>query len=98
LIEPEEYISPTTVKHCRDTLRAALNVAMQWNLVVRNAAALTKVAKPRKAKVQFYDEQQARMFLEAIAGTRLEALFWLALCLGPREGELLGLQWPDFDF
>ena len=27
-----------------------------------------------------------------------KALFWLALCLGAREGELLGLQWTDFDF
>jgi len=36
--------------------------------------------------------------LEAIAGDRLEALFWLALCIGPREGEQLGLEWTDFDF
>ena len=79
-------------------LRAALNVAMKWNLVSRNAAALTKVTNPRKRKPQFYDESQARVFLEAISGDRLEALFWLALCLGPREGELLGLQWADFDF
>jgi len=43
-------------------------------------------------------KQQVRIFLEAISGDRLEALFWLALCLGPREGELLGLQWADFDF
>jgi integrase len=95
---PPGCLSPRTVKHCRDVLRAALNVAMKWNLVSRNAAALATVAKPRRLKPQFYDESQARVFLEAISGDRLEALFWLALCLGPREGELLGLRWPDFDF
>jgi integrase len=70
---------------------------MKWNLISRNAAALTAV-KLRKRKPQFYDKSQARVFLEAICGDRLEVLFWLALCLGPREGELLGLQWTDFDF
>ena len=71
---------------------------MKWNLVTRNAAALTTVTSPRKLKLHIYDESQAGVFLEAISGDRLEALFWLALCLGPREGELLGLQGPDFDF
>ena len=86
------------MKHCRDVPRAALNVAMKWNLVSRNAAALTMISNPRKAKPHFYDESQAEAFLEAISGDRLEALFWLALGLGPREGELLGLRWTDFDF
>ena len=94
---PPVCYSTSTVKHCRDALRAALNVAMEWNLVSRNVAALAKI-KSRKRKPHIYDESQARIFLDAISGDRLEALFWLALCLGPREGELLGLQWPDFDF
>jgi len=92
-----ECLSPRTVKHCRDALRAALNVAIQWNLVSRNAAALTKIAKERKPLPKIYDEAQVPRFWEAIAGDRLEPLFWLALCVGPREGEVLGLQWPDFD-
>jgi integrase len=71
---------------------------MKWNLVSRNAAALATVANARKGKPHFYDESQARVFLEGISGDRLEALFWLALCLGPREAELLGLQWADFNF
>jgi integrase len=95
--EAVEFLSPNTVKHCRDVLRAALNVAMKWNLVTRNAAALTTI-KPRKQKARFYDAEQARLFLQAIRGERLEPLFWLALCVGPREGELLGLQWADLDF
>jgi integrase len=97
-IEPQEFLSPKTVKHCRDVLRAALNVAMKWNLVVRNAAALATIPTIRRRKPQIFDEAQARAFLESIFGHRLEALFWLALCIGPREGELLGLQWTDFDF
>jgi integrase len=96
--KPEDTYSSRTAKHCRDALRAALNVAIKWNLVVRNSAALVKIGAGRKRKPQIFDESQARSFLEGIFGHRLEALFWLALCIGPREGELLGLQWTDFDF
>lgn len=38
----ESGLSPTTVKHCRDCLRAALNVAIRWDLLVRNVASLAK--------------------------------------------------------
>jgi integrase len=96
--DPPECFSSRTAKHCRDVLRAALNLAMKWNLVSRNAAALTTVTASRARKPQIYDQSQASAFLEAIYGDRLEALFWLAVCIGPREGELLGLKWTDFDF
>lgn len=93
----KETLSPRTVKHCRDTLRAALNVAMKWNLIGRNPASQISIKQTRR-KATIYDEAQAAAFIEAIYGERLEALYWLALCLGPREGEILGLKWTDFDF
>ncbi len=89
--------SVTTAKHCRDVLRAALNVAMRWGLISRNPAALVTIKRARR-RTNIFDEKQAVAFLEAIYGERLEALFWLALCLACREGEILGLQWTDFDF
>ena len=92
-----ETLSPKTVKHCRDTLRAALNVAIEWNLIARNPATFVTVKQARR-RPTIYDEKQAAAFIEAIYRERLEAAYWLALCLGPREGEILGLQWPDFDF
>jgi integrase len=92
-----ETLSPRTVKHCRDTLRAALNVAIEWNVIARNPAAHITVKQQRR-RAAIYDEKQSAAFLEAIYGERLEALYWLALCLGPREGEILGVKWADFDF
>jgi integrase len=35
--------------------------------------------------------------LNAVQGKRLAALYWTALLLGLREGELLGLRWQDVD-
>jgi integrase len=40
---------------------------------------------------------QARAVLRAATGTRLYARYVLALCLGLRRGELLGLRWEDID-
>lgn len=94
----EAGLSPTTVKHCRDCLRAALNVAMRWNLLVRNPAALAKLPRRIRRKPQAYNKAQARQFIQAIAGHRLEALFLVALCIGMREGEVLGLGIEDLDF
>lgn len=39
--------------------------------------------------------EQARQFLAAVRGDRLEALWVLALSTGLREGELCGLRWED---
>ena len=40
---------------------------------------------------------EARGFLDAIRGDRLEALFSVALALGLRQGEALGLRWQDIE-
>lgn len=40
---------------------------------------------------------QARTFLDAIRGDRLEALYAVAVALGLRQGEILGLRWADVD-
>jgi integrase len=42
--------------------------------------------------------EQARAFLDAAKGERLEALYTVALSLGLRMGEALGLRWQDIDF
>lgn len=96
-VKSESGLSPATVKHCRDCLRAALNVAMRWDLLVRNPAALVKPPKRVRRKPQVYNKAQARQFVESIRGHRLESLFLVALCVGMREGEVLGLGWSDVD-
>ena len=41
--------------------------------------------------------EQARAFLDAAKGDRLEALYATALAIGLRQGEALGLRWQDVD-
>jgi integrase len=92
-------LAPKTVKHIRDVLRAALNVAVNdWELIEKNPARKAKPPDPERTELQVLDIDQARKFLELVNGHRLEALFSIALCLGPRQGEVLGLKWADIDF
>lgn len=92
-----EGLSPKTVKHLRDTLRNALNVAVRDGLLVRNAAALAEPPKATNKEMAVFTPNQARQFLEEVRGHRLEALFSVTLALGLRQGEILGLRWRDVD-
>jgi integrase len=42
--------------------------------------------------------EQARHFLQAARGHRLEGLFTLTILTGMREGELIALHWSDINF
>ena len=91
-------LSPTSVHHLHATIHGALEQAVRWNLVPRNVADL--VDPPRNAHFEMttLSPEQARLFLETVAGNRLETLYVLALTTGMRQGELLGLRWRDVDF
>ncbi|MDZ4719652.1 MAG: tyrosine-type recombinase/integrase [Roseiflexaceae bacterium] len=100
-----------TVRNVRAVLRRALNQAMRWQYVQRNVATLVDVPHHRaidesaertesdpEFHIQPLDEQQARALLRAVTGHRWEALYRVALSLGLRLGEILGLRWSDISF
>src|SRR5436190_764834 len=72
--------------------------ALRWGLVARNVATLVESPRVERPEVQFMLPDDARKFLKAIEGDRLEALFSTALAMGLRQGEALGLRWEDVDF
>jgi integrase len=91
-------LSARTVRHINDTLRCALNVALRWGLVSRNVATLVGPPRIQRKEIRSFTPEEAKTFLETIKGDRLEALFSVALSLGLRQGEALGLRWQDVDF
>ncbi len=90
-------LSPRTVKHLLVTLRGALGVALKDGLIPRNAASLVDSPRAPRPDVQAFSPDQARAFLDAVRGERLEAAFTAAVAVGLRQGEVLGLQWTDLD-
>lgn len=93
----ESGSSARTVQFTRAVLRAALHQAERWQLVRRNVAALTDPPRVERPEVQPFSPEQARQLLAAARGDRLEALYVVALGLGLRQGEVLGLRWEDVD-
>jgi integrase len=90
-------LSTGSVAYQRAVLRSALNRAVRWGLVSRNVAALADPPRVRRPQVQPLNLDQARAFLDAVRGNRLEALYTVALAVGLRQGEALGLRWSDVD-
>jgi integrase len=93
----QEGLAAKSVVNVRTTLRAALHQAERDGLVQRNVAALTDPPKYVRTEVQPLTPEDAARFLDAIRGDRLEALYTVALSLGLRRGEVLGLRWQDVD-
>lgn len=88
---------PCTGQRLRDTLRSALKHALRCGLVARNAADLAEPPRYARPEVRPFTPEEARAFLAAVRGARLEALYAVALAHGLRQGEALGLTWDDVD-
>ena len=93
----EAGLSARTVQYHHAVLRRALGQAERWGLVPRNAARLVSPRRVQRPEVRPLTPEQARNFLNAVRGDRLEALYVLAMATGMRQGELLGLSWEDVD-
>jgi integrase len=91
-------LSPRRVDYIRAVLRIALNEALRWEMVGRNVAALAHSPRVPKREVEPLTQEQARSLLDKVRGDRLEAVYSVALALGMRQGEILGLTWDDIDF
>jgi len=79
-------------------LRNALNVAVAWDLTARNVVLKVEAPKVEPYEATILTPAQARQLLAAAKGNRFEAFWLVALSLGLREGEVLGLRWKDVDF
>ena len=85
------------VQYVHAVLRNALEHAVRDESIPRNVARLVQVKTPTYEVGRGLSVSQARSLLTAAKGERLEALYVLAVHLGLRRGELLGLRWDDVD-
>jgi integrase len=90
-------LSTKTVAYVHQVLRTALALAVRWELVSRNVAKLVDKPRVEHKPINPLTPAEARTLLSVIRGHRLEALFSVALSLGLRQGEALGLRWADVD-
>jgi integrase len=89
--------SPSTVRHIHAVLRVALEQAVRDDLLPRNVARLVQGPKKRTAPIVPLDVAEARRLLNEAREDRLYALWAVALGVGLRKGEALGLGWHAVD-
>jgi integrase len=87
-----------TAAYIRTVLRAAFKRAVKLKRIAWNPVDALDTVSVEVAETEVFTPEQAEAFLEAAKTHRLEALFWLALGLGLRKGELCGLSIVDVDF
>ncbi len=90
-------MAQTTLWRIHAILRAGLNRAVKNDVLVKNPASQVDPIHVDDEEVQPLTQAEARRVLAAADGSLDYALYALALSLGMRIGELLGLHWRDVD-
>lgn len=93
-----EGTSARTVILVHAVIHRAMGMALKWGLIGRNPVDAVTRPKIQHKEMQTLTDDQVRAFLSCAKGTRFEALFWLAISTGMRQGEILGLKWSDLDW
>ena len=91
-------MSAATIKHAYHVLKGAMDKAVLAGIIYRSPCTGIMLPKGQKKQAVIYDEKQIRQLLDAAAGTEMELVIDMELCLGVRRGELLGLEWGDVDW
>lgn len=93
----EAGLSPRTVQYAHALLKRALGQAERWEVVPRNVARLVEPPRQQHFAPRALNECEARQLVEAAESWPRGALYIMALSLGLRRGELLGLPWAAID-
>ena len=91
-------VSAVSVQSVHRTLRSAFGEAERRALVPRNPVKLARPPRAETVEVVPLSLDEARAVLQAAAQDRNGARWLLALGLGLRQGEALGLCWDDIDW
>jgi integrase len=87
-----------SVRYVHQILHKAFADAVKYGYIIRNPAHGATLPRIPQKEMQNLDAHQASTFLIAAMTSKLEALFYLALVTGMRQGELFGLKWDDLQW
>lgn len=107
-LEPEHFeklyakmqrggLKPGTAHHVHRTVRAALNEAVKRKHLAANPVLIAKAPRLVEEEVEPYDLDEIQQLLKVVSDKRNGARWVVALSLGLRQGECLGLKWSDVD-
>ena len=96
-------LSPKTILEHHRLLRAMLQKAVYWQMIVSNPAERVQAPKTKKPKRKYYDDEQSKALISGLMELTEEQFKYkvaiiLTIFTGVRLGELMGLEWSDINF
>src|SRR5215468_12443383 len=90
-------LSPSTVLKIHRILSRALRIAVRRGQITRNVVTLVDAPAAASHEIEPLTREEARRILTVAARKRNGARWSVALALGIRQGEALGLRWSYVD-
>jgi integrase len=90
-------LKPATAHLAHRTVRVALNEAVRRGRIAQNPAKIARPPRVEEDEIVPFTVVEAHRLFTAAATVRNGARFVVALTLGLRRGEALGLRWSDVD-
>ncbi|MFF3289111.1 tyrosine-type recombinase/integrase [Streptomyces sp. NPDC003023] len=97
VVQLENKTTAATAKESHRVLRTALTAACREELVTRNVASLVEPPRAKSRELSPWSLDETLDFLAAARKDPLYAAFVLAIAMGLRRGEIIGLRWVDID-
>ncbi|CAM5441193.1 site-specific integrase [Streptomyces xanthochromogenes] len=97
LLQLEKKTTAATAKESHRVLRSALSAACREELITRNVAKLVEPPRAEARELRPWTLDETLDFLAAARTDPLYAAFVLAIAMGLRRGEIVGLRWADVD-
>jgi integrase len=95
----EGGLSRGYVRGIHAIIHKCLDQAVKWGLANRNVSDLTSPpTSPKTVATNVWTVDEARRFLASVKDHPYYPLYLLAISMGMREGELLGLHWEDINW
>ncbi|KOG31618.1 tyrosine-type recombinase/integrase [Streptomyces resistomycificus] len=87
-----------TIHQIHRTFRTALNEAVRRGHLTRNPVQLAKAPRLSEEEIEPFTITEVQRLLRTAGERRNSARWAVALALGLRQGEALGLKWADVDW
>ena len=94
-IEKVKGLKPCSVYKHHANIRKALEHAVDKQYIKYNPALKAILPKKEKFTSETYTPDQIRKLLDAVKGTELDAVVYLAVYFAMRRSEILGLKWSS---
>lgn len=78
-------------------LKAALALAKRNGHIGELPTEGMRASRDDEFRARYLELDEAQRLLAALAGDEIEPIVKMALVMGPRRGEVLGMQWADVD-